>query len=125
MIDNECKRLKSEGYVGSPTDKMYKSARYYFRKRSNAKEKPKKRRKYVSLDPTMITLMDEHIYTRSRLPDFKPAIAFDNFCDSFRNQITNEITRLYTLKSLSESEISDKFKKTYKNRYYQTIKSQC
>lgn len=125
LIDNESKKLKGQGYEGSPTDKMYKSARYYFRKKPTTKDEPKKRRKYVSLDSSMISLMDDHIVESSRRADFKPAIAFDNFCDNFRTEITNEITRLYTLKSLSEKEISEKFKKTYKNRYFQTIKSQC
>lgn len=124
LVDDECKMLKGAGYNGSPIDKMYKSARYYFRKKSDTKDEPKKRRKYVSLAQTMIELMDNHIMDGCRRTDFKPSNAFDNFCENFDSEITEEITRLFTQKNLTQSEISEKFKKTYKNRYFQRVKSQ-
>ena len=125
LVDSECNTLKKTGYNGSPIDKMYKSARYYFRKKSDTKDQPKKRRKYVSLDQRMIDLMDTHIMDWCRRADFKPSYAFDDFCEKYDNQITDEITRLFTQKGLTESDISEKFKKTYKNRYFQKVKSQC
>lgn len=126
LVSIECERLKNAGYIGNPIDKMYKSARYYFRKKKNTTEKPKQRRKYVSLEQSMIELMDEHVLLLARNQNFKPSNAFDNFCDEYQKEITDEITRLYTQKYLTESEISEKIKKTYKNRYFQKIKStQC
>lgn len=121
-VDNECQILKDNGYIGSPQDKMYKSARYYFRKKNNNRAKPKTRRKYVSLKNNMIELMDNHIMESVRNPTFKPSMAFDIFCKEYSIEITHEITRLYSFENLSKDEISEKFKKTYKNRYFQKFK---
>lgn len=122
LVDNECEILNNAGYNGSPQDKMYKSARYYFRKKSDHQEKPKKRRKYVSLENSMIILIDNHIMESVRNAAFKPSVAFDVFCKKFTNEITREITRLYTFENLTKDQISEKFKKTYKNRYFQKFK---
>ena len=124
LVEKECGILKSAGYKGLPINKMYKSARYYFRTKKDEKNEPKKRRTYVSLASEMIILMDEHLMESLRNADFKPSIAFDTFCEKFTKEISDEITRLYTQKNLNKSEISEKFKKTYKNRYFQKIKSQ-
>ena len=38
IITNEIRRLKDNGYEGNILDKMFKSARYYFRKKPNQKK---------------------------------------------------------------------------------------
>ena len=125
LVETESKLLKDSGYVGNPHDKMYKSARYYFRKKKNTKDEPKQRRTYVSLNNNVIEAMDNHIFLLSRRNNFKPSSAFDDFCDTHKNEITDEVKRLYTEKNLSKTDIAMKFKKTYKNRYFQKIKSCC
>ena len=124
LVYSESNLLKESGYNGNPQDKMYKSARYYFRKKKNTTTEPKERRTYVSLDSKIIESMDNHILVSLRCHDFKPSSAFDDYCERYKNDITKEITRLYTQKNLSETEIAVKFKKTFKNRYFQKIKSQ-
>lgn len=123
LVNSESQLLKESGYNGNPLDKMYKSARYYFRKKKNTATEPKERRAYVSLDSNIIESMDNHIFLCLRRIDFKPSLAFHDYCEKFKHDITNEITRLYTQKNLSKTEIAVKFKKTFKNRYFQKIKS--
>ena len=51
IIKKEEDRLKDAGYQGDTKVKMYKSARYYFKNKSNEKTKARKRRQYVGLNP--------------------------------------------------------------------------
>ena len=44
LVDEEIRRLSNLGYDGDILDKMFKSARYYFRKKSTEKKEPQKRR---------------------------------------------------------------------------------
>ena len=122
-IASESKYLQSNGYTGSVNDKMYKSARYYFRKKKTEKTEPKKRRRYVSVDSEIISTMDDHIMDWCRRKDFKPATAFSNFCENNRNQLEKEVLRLYSEENLPEKDIPTKLKKTYKNRYFQIVKA--
>lgn len=122
IVEAEKAHLKTGGYLGDPIDKMYKSARYYFRKKSDEKTAPKKRRKYVALNDEIIENMDDHITNFVRQPNFKPSVAFDDFCKRNKDHLTKEIERLYVKEGLSTNEMHNKFKKTYKNRYFQTVK---
>ena len=49
-IDREKQRLTNLGYTGDINNKMYKSARYYFKNKSTEKKETKQRRKYVTLN---------------------------------------------------------------------------
>ena len=122
-IESEVKRLTSNGYTGSVLDKMYKSARYYFRKKKTITTEPKERRRYVNVDNEMIETMDDHIMEWSRRTNFKPATAFSDFCESHKSLLEKEVLRLYTEENLTTQEIPDKLKKTYKNRYFQRVKA--
>ena len=119
LVDKECRRLKSIGYDGNTLDKMYKSGRYYFRNKSTKTTEPKQRRKYISIDCQIIENMDlyikEHAYRENTI--IKPAILYSQFCEGHKDDITEEIERLKELE-LSNSDITDKFKKTFKNRYF-------
>jgi len=63
-VGRETERLKARGYRGDPVDKMYKSARYYFRNKSDAKSEPcapaapTVRRTYRSMGRELLTAMD-------------------------------------------------------------------
>ena len=116
LIDTEITRLKGLGYDGDIVSKMYKSGRYYFRKKTSSSD-AKKRRKYISLEHDMIDAMDEHINTTYYLPCFKPSIAYEQFCMEYEHLLNDEMERLVQEKLLAE-DIYSKLKKTYKNRYF-------
>ena len=122
-IGTEIQVLEKNGYNGPALDKMYKSARYYFRKKKNNENEPKKRRRYVSVDSEVIGKMDDHIMEWCRRDDFRPAVAFSDFCVTHKSLLDKEVLRLYTNENLSVKEIPDKLKKTYKNRYFQMVKA--
>lgn len=116
LIDTEVRRLKGLGYDGDIIGKMYKSGRYYFRKKTSSKD-AKVRRKYISLEHDMIDAMDEHINTNYYLPCFKPSIAYEQFCMEYEILVNDEKERLLQEELVAE-DIYSKLKKTYKNRYF-------
>ena len=105
--------------------KMYKSARYYFRKKSLTKKEPKQRRKYISCDRDMLDAMDEHINNgiNNQGNNFKPSDGYDDFVTSNQNIVVEEITRMIENGFTEKTAIIKKIKKTYKNRYFQIIRS--
>jgi hypothetical protein len=120
LIKNEEDRITKLGYEGDVLDKMFKSARYYFRKKSNIKNEPKERRKYVSLNKEILEEMDKDILRGLNNKKFKPSEGFDNFCEKNTDLIKKEIELLLDKKIESE-DILLKIKKTYKNRYFMLI----
>jgi hypothetical protein len=54
LIEDEIRRLNNFGYDGDVVDKMFKSARYYFRKKSTEKKEPRKRRSYVGIQSELL-----------------------------------------------------------------------
>ena len=121
-IDVEKQRLKREGYDGDAETKMYTSARYYFRKKPDKKNDPAERCKNVSIAVEVLDKMDQHVMDTVRQPNFKPATGFEDFCKTHKDLLTQEVGRLYNQERLPTSDIKYKFKKAYKNRYFQLIK---
>lgn len=119
IIVSEKERLKGIGYEGDVEDKMFKSVRYYFRNKSTQKNDPKKRRKYTSLDKDVLEAMDEHIDDNVDDEDYTPSSGYSDFCVNNVDIIKSEIGRLKGMNELTTDEIVLKFKKTYKNRYFQ------
>lgn len=117
MIKREEKRLYDLGYEGDIIDKMYKAARYYFRKKSNVKPEPKKRRKYISMEHEILIAMDTHISRNMTNDDYTPSNGYSNFCQMHFELLKSNISHMLENK-ISKEEISVKFKKTYKNRYF-------
>ena len=125
LVELEIRRLQSLHYEGSILDKMYKSARYYFRKKSSEVKEPKKRGVYVSLQKELLDLMDKHISTNSLSSnDFKPSSGFTDFCINNQNMLKDEIKRLMELNITDINIIKNKMKKTYKNRYFILLKKE-
>lgn len=118
MIDTEEERLVNAGYKGNILDKMYKSARYYFAKKSNQKQESKKRRAYISIPKNILAMMDEHIATEVMSPKYKPAIGFKDFMEVHYYDVNNVIDKLHNDMAMDHEDIQSKFKKTYKNRYF-------
>ena len=110
----EIQRLSHNGYEGDILDKMFKSARYYFRKKSSIKPEVKERREYISFQKPILTLMDQHI----NLTKLKPADGFTDFCNANVEALKKEIAYLVGHNITDSKQIQAKFKKTYKNRYF-------
>ena len=121
-VNEEVNRLTRLGYDGDILDKMFKSARYYFRKKSTEKKAPEPRRDYVSVRKELLEAIDAHINKSISGANYKPSDGFDNFCNNNLELIRDEISHL-TKSGLTDSdEIKQKIKKTYKNRHFLVIR---
>ena len=125
IIQREQVYMRNMGYEGDVISKIYKSARYYFKNKSNEKTKPKKRRQYIGIDIILKDKMDEFISDKikSNQDCPKPADAFTEFIENENNKIilSSEKQRLVSF-GLSEDDVDKKFKKTFKNRYFLKFK---
>ena len=145
LFNADAARLECLGYAGDVADKLYKSGRYYFREKkvnkanktnkankankANANSECKndaseRSRKYVMLGRELLTAMDEHIERGLRQDDYDytPAKGFAEFCRLNVGSYHNEVARLSEVMPTGEA-VSDKLKKTYKNRYFMLAKA--
>lgn len=136
-IDAEINRLLENGAEGDIMDKLYKSARYYYRKKSTTQTEAKNRKIYIRFSENILKVIDNHILEQCRqnvisssinnhIIDISPAEAYEYFCENKREEIAKEVQLLLNNSKCKKSgdgagdswmEISNKFKKTYKNRY--------
>jgi hypothetical protein len=121
LVDHEVRRLTNLGYDGDVLDKMFKSARYYFRKKSTEKKEPVKRRIYVGSQKDLLEAMDDHIKCNISSGEFKPADGFDEFCKKNVDILKDQVNQLIRSGITDSNEIKSKIKKTYKNRYFLII----
>ena len=118
IIDGEMRRLLNLGYEGDVLDKMFKSARYYFRKKSTERTDPKQRRQYISVTKDLLDAMDRHIENNIYDENYQPKTGFITFCKDNEALLKETISSIFG-QGIKESElIEDKIKKTYKNRYF-------
>jgi hypothetical protein len=119
IISLETRRLLNLGYKGNIVEKMYKSARYYFRKKPVEKKKPIDRRSYISINKELIDSIDEFIESslNEKESSIKPSETFDNFCNK-NNDLLKETINYLGKNGLNNEDIKNKIKKTYKNRYF-------
>ena len=122
IITNETERLLALGYKDEANidDKMFKSARYYFRKKSPVKPEPKQRRQYISVDPELLAAIDEHIIVNN---ECKPEAAFVLFCKDNEQILRQSIGQICSQGINDAQLIQQKIKKTYKNRYFLLLNS--
>ena len=121
LVQEETDRLHNLGYDGDILDKMFKSARYYFRKKSPVKVEPKQRRQYISVSHELLEAMDAHIRTNIGLKDYQPKKGFVNFYEA-NNTLILQTFRSFCQQNIKDIEfIQTKLKKTYKNRYFMFI----
>jgi hypothetical protein len=120
IVEYEIRRLNNLEYEGDVKDKMFKIARYYFRKKNAEKKEPKKRGSYISLNKALLEAIDHHIEVNVKLSNFKPSNGFDNFCNNHADPLKEEILRLQE-KMIDNETIKNKIKKTYKNRYFMLL----
>ena len=120
-IHREITRLTELGYRGDIPDKMFKSARYYFRKKNTTTpQEPKTRRAYTGTSKTLLESMDNFIL-KQKGKKMKPADSFLHFCEENRELLKEEIAHLLNQGYKEKEEIKNKIKKTYKNRYFIVI----
>jgi len=119
LIKIESKRLLDLNYKGNVLDKMFKSARYYLRKKSNISIEPKQRRKYISVNNELLSSMDRHITGNIHRLDYRPKTGFEEFCLDNIDILKSTIRGLCeTNIKIDVNDIKYKIKKTYKNRYF-------
>jgi hypothetical protein len=118
IIESEEQRLLRLGYDGDTLDKMFKSARYYFRKKSPIKVDPKKRRPYINVTHDILTAMDTHITNNIGTADYQPKNGFVSFCIKNETLLKQTISKIFEQGIKDAATIQEKLKKTYKNRYF-------
>ena len=134
LVNQEIIRLHNLQYEGDILDKMFKSARYYFRKKGTEKKAPKERKNYISFSKQILDCMDEHIFENTQQSQkdpkdqtkknhVKPSVSYLDFCQTNKEVIKETISYLNQQGIKDLEEIQNKVKKTYKNRYFM-IKTQ-
>lgn len=140
VIMDEVARLQMNGLMGDVLDKMYKSARYYYRKKTNNISKQiEPRKEYEGLPRTILKSIDDHIYaeinnniilsdklTGTLRSNISAANSFINYCKLHSEVIkellpTKEVENVtYRANNLRDEikVVTDRLKKTYKNRFY-------
>ena len=86
-----------------------------------ARGKADKRRTYIVMNHELIQGMDSHLQKMMKSNEFKPELAYIHFCDNHVELLRKEIGRLMKENkhnTISSRQMSAKFKKTYKNRYF-------
>jgi hypothetical protein len=125
FINKEYERLNKMGYAGDILKKMFKSARYYYRKKGTEQKAPAERRAYVSVSREVLDAIDDHII-RCRIVNnnsVKPSNGFTEFCQMYCDMIEDEKRNLFTKGYESREDAINKIKKTYKNRYFLLTKT--
>ena len=128
LIENEITRLQKEGRIGNIMDGMYKSVRYYYRKKPITKTNPEPRKIYEGLPRKILQSMDAHILreieesiditkisdTGEVISNISPSDSFARYCEEHRESLTEEQDN----NKYEERERIARLKKTYNNRYY-------
>jgi hypothetical protein len=120
IINSEVNRLTTLNYQGDIIDKMFKSARYYFRKKGTVKKEPAQRSNYVTVNKELLDAMDQHIVTNITKKEYKPSEGFVDFCNTNVELLKEEVMRLFEEEGVQKDAkiVEKKMKKTYKNRYF-------
>jgi hypothetical protein len=118
IINYEITRLNNLGYKGNILDKMFKSSRYYFRKKSTEKKQPRQRREYISVTRELLNAMDSHIEKNIFCEDYQPKTGFILFCRDNEIILKEALTKIFEQGIKDSQVIQEKIKKTYKNRYF-------
>jgi len=124
VIEREIARLQSNGCQGDIKDKMFKSARYYYRKKTNKSSEPKERSQYVGNTKEFINHIDSHLLENVHI---KPSDSYLVFCKNNTKLLVDEIKYFISQNIYERDEIQRKIKKTYKNRYFllsQSVKTE-
>ena len=120
-IQVERERLLRLDFNGDIINKMYKSARYYFRKKPTEKKEQQKRISYICISKDILDKMDLHLNQHMNNDNFKPKQAFLDFSENNQHLLESCINQICKDGITDLQQIKDKIKKTYKNRYFRII----
>jgi len=139
LISNEILRITTLGYTGDIIDKMYKSARYYFRNKSLVPSPHATRKEYEVVQKHILESMDEHIKlqiaSKLNIKDelqfikVSPADSFNKFCEEYQETILMQLNNEHgprvdngqyvdNVNIIHVRKLIEKLKKIYKNRFY-------
>uniref|UniRef100_A0A6C0I362 Uncharacterized protein n=1 Tax=viral metagenome TaxID=1070528 RepID=A0A6C0I362_9ZZZZ len=131
LIEEESARLTKEGYEGDILDKMFKSARFYFRTKeeNNNNSSKGERKEYVGFSQLVLQTIDEHIeeeveHAKKIQKDSNKKIAispeegFQRFYETHKMLIVEEMSATQAQTKEDVALLVKRFKKAYKNRFY-------
>ena len=140
LIATELSRLTTNGLSGDILDRMYKSARYYYRKKGGGETvtEPTIRKEYEGLPRTVLKTIDDFIYSEinrniaetdkggNHIITITAAKSFTTYCKLHYDVIsdllppTNDDAANKVNTNMREElkKVTDRLKKTYKNRFY-------
>jgi len=138
LIGSEVARLTVNGLSGDILDRMYKSARYYYRKKGGeVANEPTVRKEYEGLPRTVLKTIDDYIYSEinrnivetekgsNHIITITAAQSFTTYCklhydviSDLLPQINPEEDKVNTNMREELKKVTDRLKKTYKNRFY-------
>ena len=132
--------MELEGYEGDVLDKMFKSARYYHKKRDTNTapiEITKIHAEYKNrFSREFLNEMDEYI--QMQFVDIKIMVnkngkyintlsqteAYNNYCNNNKDKIMSEFMLIKNKRGELTMDMVGKLKKTYKNRFYSARKKE-
>ena len=122
LFNSEIQYHQENKYSKDVSKKMYESVRFYHRKKlAIVKSKPSKKA-YQTFRVNTLNEIDAHLKDHHHE---KPSVSFNHYYSEIQNKplpfAQMEMTSL-AKQNCTESEIKEKLKKTYKNRYYTFIK---
>jgi hypothetical protein len=138
IINAEIERLNGIGFKDDILDKMFKSARYYYRKKIEKSNPAQKERKpYEGVTAEILAEIDNHIKTQISknikpinnvdktllISKISPAASFDNYCLEHKSTILRKFQQDFTAETSAQTtdnitQTIDIIKKTYKNRFH-------
>ena len=138
LIVTEVSRLTANGLSGDILDRMYKSARYYYRKKGGeAVTEPTIRKEYEGLPRSVLKTIDDYIYSEinrnivetdkgdNHIITITAAQSFTTYCKLHYDVISGLLPPMNdedckVNKNMREElkKVTDRLKKTYKNRFY-------
>jgi hypothetical protein len=133
-LEEEKSRLIKQGIVGDVMDRLYKSSRYYYRKKiTKPEEAPKTRKKYEGLTKDILHKMDAHIIREINgsidvlendniVSRFTPSKSFELYMEENSSCVLDLISDTSSTSAeerrIQTADVIRRVKKTYKNRFY-------
>ena len=122
IIDVETQRLSRLGYVDNINDKMFRSSRYYFRKKKDTDNKTRATfvRSKVNVSKDFMDKMKEFIEAKKSDSKFSPKNGYNDYIIQNNSEYNKEIENLMQ-NGFESNDAILKVKKTFKNQYFQII----
>jgi hypothetical protein len=132
LIENETQRLSDIGFGSNMNEKMFRTAKYYFVKKTfnstnnnnttvaTVATDNNNTKKYITISHTFLNCISGQIEKNIGNDSFTPAKGYKHFIEHFNDNITQEIALIKEkTPDISNDDCNIKIKKTYKNKFYQ------